>query len=65
MRSIGSTNLSNDSFVLQNIVWKDDFGANRVVKQLVDIKRHIGQQMNDPFRIRTLLSDVLQYILAL
>jgi hypothetical protein len=28
---------SNDSFVLQNMVWKDDSGTNRVVKQLVDI----------------------------
>ena len=47
------------------MAWKDDSGTNRVVKQLVDIKRHIGQQMNDPFRIRSLLSDVLQYVLAL
>jgi hypothetical protein len=56
---------SNDSFVLQNMVWKDDSGTNRVIKQLVDIKLHIGQQMDDPFRIWSLLANKFQYVLAL
>jgi hypothetical protein len=46
------------------MVWKDDFGANREVKQLVDIKRRIGQQMDDPFGVRALLANKLQYILT-
>ena len=40
-------------------------GTNRVVKQLVDVKRHIGQQMNDPFGIGSLLANKLQYVLTL
>jgi hypothetical protein len=45
-------------FVFQNMVWKNDSGTNRVVKQLVDIKRHIGQEVHNPFGVRTLLSDI-------
>jgi hypothetical protein len=50
--------------ISQEKVWNDDSGTNRVVKQLVDIKRHIGQQMNDPFGIGSLLTDVLQYVMS-
>jgi hypothetical protein len=46
------------------MVWKDDSSTNRVVKQLVDIKRHIGQQMDDPFCVRALLANKLQHALT-
>jgi hypothetical protein len=46
-------------------VWKGDSGTNRVVKQLVDIKRHIGQQMDDPFCVRALLANKFQHALTL
>jgi hypothetical protein len=35
--------------VSEEKVWKNDSGTNRVVKQLVDIKRHIGQEVHHPF----------------
>jgi hypothetical protein len=46
------------------MVWKDDSGTNRVVKQLVDIKRHIGQEVHHPFGVKTLLPDVLQDVMS-
>jgi hypothetical protein len=46
------------------MIWKDDSGTNWVVKQLVDIQRQIGQQMDNPFRIRALLANKLQYVLT-
>jgi hypothetical protein len=42
------------------MVWKNDSGTNRVVKQLVDIKRHIGQEVHHPFGVRTLLANILE-----
>jgi hypothetical protein len=39
-------------------VWKDDSGTNRVVKQLVDVKRYVGQEVYHPFGVRMITDSI-------
>ena len=61
---MGSTDKTNNSSVLQNMVWKDDCGTNEMLDQLVKVEGHVGQQMNDPLGIGSLLPDVLQDVMS-
>jgi hypothetical protein len=36
-----------------------DYGTNRVVKQLIDVKRNVDQVVHHPFGVRTLLTNTL------
>ena len=46
------------------MIWKEDAGTNGMLDQLGLVEGHLGQQMNDPLGIASLLVDVLQDVIS-